>query len=167
MPTRLQERLIDSGLISEEHLNAALAITSTTRQPLATVLRERDLVDETALLPVLADFYGLPFVHLRDERIETAAVRMITPKLAAHYEVMPVRFKDGVLTLAVSDPMDTAASEDIETNIGCHVERVLACHSEIVETLRQHYGVGAETVERIQIGGGAGYHTASRWRVVP
>jgi type II secretory ATPase GspE/PulE/Tfp pilus assembly ATPase PilB-like protein len=149
MATRLQERLVDSGLISEEHLNAALAITNNTRQPLTTVLREQDLVDETALLPVLADFYGLPFIHLRDEQIEPAAVRSITPKLAAHYKVMPVRLRDGILTLAVSDPLDTAASEDIETNIGCHVERVLACHGEIVDTLRQHYGVGAETVERI------------------
>jgi type II secretory ATPase GspE/PulE/Tfp pilus assembly ATPase PilB-like protein len=65
---------------------------------------------------------------------------------------MPIRIRGNVLTLAVSNPLDMSPVEDIEANLGYRVERILACRADISETLRRHYGVGAETVERILAG---------------
>jgi type II secretory ATPase GspE/PulE/Tfp pilus assembly ATPase PilB-like protein len=81
--------------------------------------------------------------------IDPAAVQSVPPKLASHYRIMPIKLASGVLTVAVSNPMDGAAAEDIETNLGLRVERVLARRGEILGALRKYYGVGAETVERI------------------
>ena len=68
--------------------------------------------------------------------LDDGAVRSFAPKLAAHYRVMPVRLEGGVLTLAVSNPFDMSATEDIETNLGYRVERVLACSGDIAAAIR-------------------------------
>jgi type II secretory ATPase GspE/PulE/Tfp pilus assembly ATPase PilB-like protein len=149
MMTMLKERLLERGLVTQERLAEAIEITRATHSTLPHVLLDRRLVQEEDLLQVLGGIYGLDFIRLRDTPIEPGAVKTVSAKLAAHYAAMPVRLRGQVLTLAVSDPLDLAAAEDIETNLGCQVERVLACRSEITEALRRHYGVGAETVERI------------------
>ncbi|MCE9613175.1 MAG: GspE/PulE family protein [Lentisphaerae bacterium] len=149
MMAMLKDRLLERGLITNDRLAEAVEITRRTHASLPSVLLERHMVREVDLLPVLGDIYGLEFIRLRDAAIEPLAVKTVSAKLAAHYAVMPIRLRGNLLTLAVADPLDVAASEDIETNLGLQVERVLACRPEIIEALRRHYGVGAETVERI------------------
>ncbi len=149
MMALLKDRLLARGLISNERLAEAVEITRRTHASLPDVLLEHRLVGEEALLEVLAGIYGLEFLRLRDSQVDARAVKAVSAKLASHYGVMPVRLRDNVLTLAVADPLDVSASEDIETNLGFQVERVLACRADIAEGLRRHYGVGAETVERI------------------
>ena len=149
MIAELKDRLLERGLIDSRQLEEAVDRTRRLRVPLATVLLDQHLVDEDALLEVLAELYRMEFLRLRDATIEPAAVQCVSAKLAAHYGVMPVRLKGRHLTLAVANPLDMAASEDIETNLGLTVDRVLAPRSEILEALRRHYGVGADTVERI------------------
>ena len=145
----LEERLIESGLMSRERLDAALVISRRSSESLAQVLLGQRMVPESDLLPVLAEQYGLEFARLADMTIQPQAVQAVSAKLAAHYGVMPVRIESGVLTLAVANPVDMTAVDDIETNLGYTVERVLASHSDIRNALAAYYGVGAETVERI------------------
>jgi len=149
MPQDLGKRLVDAGLVSESRLREAQQTARDSRRPLTAVLVEGGFVGEADLLGVLADRHGLQFARLPDLVIDDAAVKAVSAKLASHYRVMPVRLESGVLTVAVSDPLATAAVEDIETNLGYRVERVLACQSDIDEALRRHYGVGADTVEKI------------------
>jgi len=92
---------------------------------------------------------GLEFVSLKSTTIEPAATRSISAKLASHYHIVPIRLTSNSITIAVSDPLNLQAAEDIETTLGLRVERVLACRADIESALQQHYGVGADTVERI------------------
>lgn len=146
---RLEDKLLADGLVSRADLDRALLAARRTYKPLAGILVEMGLVGEPDLLRAMGELYGLPFVRLDETRIEPAAVRAVAPKLASHYHVMPIRLAGGVLTLAVSNPLDAAPVEDIETNLGYHVERVLACRDDIARALQRDYGVGADTVERI------------------
>ncbi len=149
MPSRLADLLLERGLLTPEQLERAQALSRGGQGSLAGVLVRERLVPEEVLLRILAEQNGLPFVSLKDTPVDEAAVRSFAPKLAAHYRVMPIRIDSGVLTLAVSNPFDMAATEDIETNLGYRVERVLACAADIAEAIRRHYGVGADTVERM------------------
>jgi len=149
MPDKLGKALVEKGLLSKEDLKEVSAAARQTYRPLAFVLVDRNLVSETEVLTVLASQHGLEFVDLKDTQIDEAAVKSISAKVASHYRIMPVKLESDVLTVAVSNPLDMSSIEDIETNMGCRVERVLACRGDIIEALQRWYGVGAETVERI------------------
>ncbi|NQU39280.1 MAG: type II/IV secretion system protein [Lentisphaerae bacterium] len=141
--------LIERGLLTEAQLAAARLRARSQRESLVAALVAGKFVAEAVLLPIVADQQRMAFVRLAEESVEDAAVRAVTAKLASHYSVMPIRFDGRSLTIAVSDPFDISAVEDLETNLSCHVERVLACHDDIMDALHRYYGVGAETVERI------------------
>lgn len=145
----LEKALLDEGLLSKEQLAEALTLARDKRRSLSDVLVESGFVGEAQLLRMLALRNGMEFVSLRDMPVAAAAVRLVSPKLATHYGVIPVRLQGQVLTIAVSNPLDMAPVEDLQTNLGLQVERVLACRGDIMEALQRHYGVGAETVERI------------------
>lgn len=145
----LEKELLEEGLLSGARLAEAVAIAREGRRSLPDVLVEAGFVGEATLLKMLARHNGMEFVSLRDSPVAPAAVRLISPKLATHYGIIPVRLQGQVLTIAVSNPLDMRPVEDIQTNFGLQVERVLACRSDISEALQRHYGVGAETVERI------------------
>ena len=145
----LVESLISDGLITAERLAEAEALAAASYAPLASVLVQREFVDEASFLRLYARLHGMEFLSLRDVPIDPSAARSIGAKLAAHYHVVPVRVSPGRITIAVSDPLDLRAAEDIETNLGVRVERVLACRADIEVALQRFYGVGADTVERI------------------
>jgi type II secretory ATPase GspE/PulE/Tfp pilus assembly ATPase PilB-like protein len=145
----LVETLLSEGLITAERLDEAEKLAAASYAPLASVLLQHDFVEESSLLRVYAQVNGLEFVSLKKMTIAAAATRSISAKLASHYHIVPVRLNSNSITIAVSDPFDLQAAEDIETNIGLRVERILACRADIESALQQYYGVGADTVERI------------------
>jgi type II secretory ATPase GspE/PulE/Tfp pilus assembly ATPase PilB-like protein len=149
MMSTLPEILVSEGLISAERLAEAEALAASSYSPLASVLVQHAFVDESEFLRVYGRLHGLEFVSLRDITIDAGAARSISAKLAAHYHIVPIRLTPGNITIAVCDPLDLRAAEDIETNLSLRVERVLACRADIEGALQQHYGVGADTVERI------------------
>jgi len=145
----LEDKLVQKGLLSEKELERAIEISRQSFKPLPTVLTEYNMVDEDGLLQLLAEQHGLEFVKLAETTVDRSAVEAVSAKLASYYAIMPVRLQSGILTIAVSNPLNMSAAEDIETNLGYQVERVLACRDDIVGCLRKYYGVGADTVERI------------------
>lgn len=141
--------LLDDGLLTAAALDQAHKLAGPSRQSLAATLIEHGFLAEADVLRAQARQFGMEFVTIADMQVERAAVRAVTSKLSAHYGVMPLRLREGVLTLAVSDPLDLSAVEDIEATLGYRVERALACRDDIRRALAVYYGVGADTVERL------------------
>ncbi len=152
---RLEEQLIRRGLLSEADAERARAAAARAQRALSDVWVADGYMTEPDLLAAQADLYGLPLVRLEDTPIAPAAVAAVSAKLAAHYCVMPIALENGVLTLAVADPQQLTAAEDIESTLGCRVEQALAGRADILKALHTHYGVGADTVERILAESGA------------
>ena len=111
--------------------------------------KEEQALHEKELLKAVAEQQGTPFLELRDIEIDEKVVRNIPAKFAWHYKIMPVRMKDNVLTIAISNPFDMWPIDDLETNLGYRVDKVLATSSDILEAIRKYYGVAADTIERI------------------
>ncbi len=147
--SRLGDSLVEAGLITAAELGLAEREAASSFRPLPRVLAEDGLVSEERLLPVLAEVYGLESLDGPDLAVDAGVVAAVPAKLAAHYGVLPLALRGKRLVLALSDPLDLTAVEDIETNLGYTVERVLAPQAAIQKGLREHYGVGAATVERI------------------
>lgn len=145
----LKDALLAEGAISAVRLAEAEQIAASSYAPLITVLAQQGFVEESVLLGAYAKAHGIEYVELRGMEISPAAVRRLSAKLAAHYHIVPVRLTENGITVAVSDPLDMRAIEDIETSLGVRVQRALACRHDIDEALQRYYGVGADTVERI------------------
>ena len=148
MAPRLGERLVEEGILTAPQLEIAVRLSRERNESLVrTLVRER-FVPEARLLEALARQQGLPFLTLRETVVEPAAVAALSARFVSHYRVMPVRLAGGVLTVALSNPFDLSAVEDIESSLGLRVASALACEADILESIQRHYGVGAETVER-------------------
>ena len=141
--------LVDEGLLSARQLEGAVRLSRERNESLVKTLVRQGLVPEDKLLRVVARQQGLTFVSFRETHPEATAVASLSARFVAHYRVMPVRLEGSRLVIAIADPFDQAAIEDIESSLGYHVERMLACEADILDAIRVHYGVGSETVERI------------------
>jgi type II secretory ATPase GspE/PulE/Tfp pilus assembly ATPase PilB-like protein len=149
MALRLGDILVEKGLISKDDLSKALDLQQNEKTFLGQVLVVQGLVVESDLLEALSEQQGLSFVKLRDRVILDSVVRLVPAKFVRHYTIMPISFADEVLTIAVSNPFDMWPVDDLESNLGYRVERVLATSADIAECIQKHYGVAADTIERI------------------
>ncbi len=141
--------LVDDHRLTHDALEQARRRARETRRSLADVLVDDGFVSEVDVLRAQSRQFGIAFVVIGEMAVDQAAVAMVSSKLCAHYGVMPLRIDAATLTLAVSDPLDLAAVEDLEAHLGRRVERVLACREDIRRAIDRYYGVGADTVAKI------------------
>lgn len=138
--------LVSKGAVSEDQLKEALKQKNGF---LKHALIKMGLITEEKFLKVIAEQYGASFLNLKETPIEPAAVKIVPAKFAWHYQIMPLRLVGRTLVVATSDPEAVNLLEDLETNLGYLVEEHFATTADIREAIRRHYGVAADTVERI------------------
>jgi len=146
---RLEDELVKRGLVSAEQMASLVDQARAAYEPLYSYLLAQGVIREEDLLSAYADVHGLKMFSLADSAIAQPAIKALSAKLVAHYGIVPVELAGNVLTVAVSNPVDMSAVEDIEANLGYRVERALASRADISAAVKKYYGVGAETVERI------------------
>ncbi|OGQ48390.1 MAG: hypothetical protein A3H42_02885 [Deltaproteobacteria bacterium RIFCSPLOWO2_02_FULL_46_8] len=149
MRLRLGEILVQKGLVTKEDVDAALKEQQKSRKPIGEILEKMGKVTEKNVLLALGEQLHIEFVDLKKTAISPEAVKALPVKLVTYYKIMPVKREGNVLTLAVNDPLNNWPLDDIEVNVGLHPRVVLACRKDIAEAIGKHYGVGAETVEKI------------------
>lgn len=88
-------------------------------------------------------------IRLKDLEIDPAIKEKIPAKYVYHYKFMPLTIEGNTLRIAVSDPTDIQMLDDIKMVMGYEVEPVLADENDIRESMKLHYGIGADTVEKI------------------
>ncbi|MCK5083070.1 MAG: type II/IV secretion system protein, partial [Candidatus Omnitrophica bacterium] len=100
-------------------------------------------------LDILAQELKISFVNLRDISIEKSTTETVPLKFASYYKFMPVKIENRVLTVAVAYPLDIKTQDEIRTQLGYEVEMVLAFESDINDMLKIHYGLAADTINKI------------------
>ncbi len=140
---KLGELLVHAGAITKHQLAAALAEQRKWGKSLGMTLVAMDYLDEETLVRTLARQLGLPVAWLRGKRIAPEVLGMIPADLAKKHRCLPlsVREETGgrVLYLAMQDPADLEALDDVGFRVGCNVKPVLVAPGELEESLRQHY----------------------------
>lgn len=149
MEKRLENLLVDEGLVSAGQMEQALLLAREKNLPLLRIILDGQMADEEAILRALARRQGVRFVNIKDLQVGQSTIKTVSARFVSHYDIMPVSLEGGVLTIAVSDPFDMSAMEDIQASLGLRVERAFACSADIAEAIRKYYGIGAETVEQI------------------
>jgi len=138
---RLGEILLELGLVDEEQLTAALAEQSSSPQRrLGAILVENGVTSEDVVARVLARQLGLPFVRLEGHVADQAATRTITGQLARTRECLPIAVSPTSLVLAMANPFNLIAIEEVELATGRRVDPVVAAAGDLREALRRYYG---------------------------
>jgi len=153
MPARdnifIGQILIDEGLITPEQLEAGIRSQKETGDFICSTLVRLGFASEEKVFAVLSRQLKIPYLRLKDRAIEQVIIEKVPAKFASHYKIIPVDFKDGILTVAMADPLDIRTLDDLRLLLDIEVKGALASEAEIQDAIRKYYGVGAETIERI------------------
>ena len=142
----LESLLLDEGLVSDTALRQARRVALRRHAPLLEVLIDEHSVEEEPLAEALSRRLELPRIHLAQAPavgLDEEALREVPHDLAAAHLVMPTRLEHGgdrrTLQLAMVNPLDTAAVEDIAHATGCQLELVVATLSEVRAAIQRSY----------------------------
>lgn len=126
-----------------------VAVDGGSQDPLIAFMAREAGLGEDVFLEKLAAALDWPFVNLKLLDIPVEARGRISTKVAFQHGVMPTSFTDDVLTVAVSNPFDTALLNAVQFAAHCPVKFALAPRVEVEKTLKKYYGVGAETLDEM------------------
>ena len=136
---RLGELLLESGLLTAEQLEAALAEQKRQRRPLGQILLAQGLVDEKALAGVLSLHFNVPQVDFSRTRIESQALALISESYAREHIILPIRLDKDELELATVDPGDLALFAELKVLTRKRIKPVLGVRSQIEHAITQAY----------------------------
>lgn len=134
----MEEVLLELGIITGEQLKAALREQKENIQKLGRILVGKGIVTETQLLETLEIMLGIPHVQLSKMNIDAEILELLPPQLIRLHKVLPISKHMKVLTLAMADPFDQRAIDDVRMATGLDVVPVLASEKEIDIGIRQY-----------------------------
>ncbi len=140
MAERLGEMLIKAGLISQDQLEEALQLQKTNGGKLGYNLVRLGHVKEEDITSLLSEQYGVPAIHLEHFEIDESILKHIPADVAQKYLVIPIERTGATLTVAMADPSNVFALDDIRFITGYQVEPVVAAEASIREAIAKYYG---------------------------
>jgi type IV pilus assembly protein PilB len=138
---RLGDLLVEARVISQEQLNSALQEQKTSSLRLGDQLAEMGLLTEQQLIEILEFQLGIPHVNLYKEKIEQSLLNIISEDLSRRYQVLPLKKDGNKLTVAMSDPLDYYAIDDLRLSTGFNIETVIAKKEELKLAINRYYGM--------------------------
>ena len=145
---RIGDLLVDAGVITPDQLQQALHQQKEMKKRLGDVLISEGYISQQQFIEVLEFQLGIPHVQLFRQKIEPKIIALIPQKLATMHGVLPLRVDGGKLILAMSDPLDYFAIDEIRIATGMRVDPVIASKDELTRAINRHYGL-QETIEQI------------------
>jgi type IV pilus assembly protein PilB len=138
---RLGDLLVENGIISQEQLEEALIEQRRTKRRLGDLLISQGYMTEQQLIEVLEFQLGIPHVNLFKYQIDPAITQIIPESMAKRYQVLPFMKEGGKLMVAMADPLDYFAIEDLRMSTGFRIEPAIASRDELQRAIARHYGL--------------------------
>ena len=137
---RLGDLMVNSGYITEQQLMEALALQKQDRSKrIGQILIEQGYVQERQMLTALADRLQTSLIDISTYPVEEEAVKTIPIQMAQHYMMLPVSLQEGLLTVAMNDPLNLYAIEDLRQTTGMNVHTLLAESQPLKDAITYHY----------------------------
>ncbi len=147
-PKQLGQILMEQGLLSQDQLDSALEEHRNTPKSLGRVLIDMGLIREAHLVRALAEQVGLEFADLTEYQIDPQATTLLPESLARRYRAIPIGEREGKLLVAMSDPANVYALDDIRAVTGREVQPVVATASDVEQAISKYNQMG-EQVEAL------------------
>ena len=139
MPVRIGEMLVKEQLITTQQLQEAVSQQKVIGGKVGPILIELGYVNDEDLTALLSRQYGVPSINLSQFEIDERVTRMIPPETARKYQVVPLSCSGATLTIAMTDPTDVFAMDDIKFMTGYNVETVVASETAVLAALDRYY----------------------------
>ncbi len=140
---KLGDVLVSAGAITEEQLIKALTEQKQHNMPLGTALVHLGFITEEKLLTSLADQLKIPYLDLQGVKFSQDAIRMVPESIARKHQIIPIKIENGILKMAMADPLNIFAIDEVTIQSGMDVTTVLAAESDIERAIQEEYGVAA------------------------
>jgi type IV pilus assembly protein PilB len=147
MSVRLGEILVKENLITQDQLQKALEFQRSNGGKLGSCLTKLGFITDDDITGVLSRQYGVPSINLKYYEIDPNVIRLIPQDTALRYQVIPLSRVGSVLTIAMTDPTNVFAMDDVKFMTGFNVEPVVASESAIAEAISRFYGGSANGEE--------------------
>ena len=144
MSAKLGEILVRENLLSPQHLREALDYQREHGGRLGYNLVKLGLVSDDMIIAVLSRQYGIPSVNLDLFQIDEHVLQLIPQEVAQKYSVLPLSRVGASLTLAMVDPTNVFAMDDIKFMTGLNVEPVVVAEASIQQAIAKYYGTSRE-----------------------
>jgi type IV pilus assembly protein PilB len=158
MSAKLGEILVRENLLNPQQLRDALEYQRLNGGRLGSNLVKLGFISDDVITAVLSRQYGVPSINLELFQIEDETINLISQEVALKYTVLPISKAGATLTLAMADPTNVFAMDDIKFMTGLNVEPVIASEASIQSSIGKYYstsksievvGVGLDSFERL------------------
>ncbi len=140
---RMGDLLVAAGAITEEELQQALALQKEKGTRLGRTLLESGLISKELLIATLTQQLGVEFIDLKGVKLDDEVLELVPEEIIMKYRVLPIGFDEynpNVLKVAMSDPMDIIAIDDISIITGAQIEAMLAMEEDLDDAIAKFYG---------------------------
>jgi len=149
MSVRLGEILVKESLITQDQLQKALEFQRVNGGKLGSCLTKMGFITDDDITGVLSRQYGVPSINLKYYEIDPNVIRLIPQDTALRYQVVPLSRVGSVLTIAMTDPTNVFAMDDVKFMTGFNVEPVVASEAAISDAISRFYGGAASNGEEL------------------
>lgn len=136
---QLGDLLIERGVISERQLEKALATQKEKGGLIGELLVELGFAKEEDIAQSLTAQYGFPYLPLSNYDINEEIINIVPGRVARQYLLIPIDKISNNLTLAMSNPLNVQAIEDVELLSGCSVQTFVSTSSDIKRAIEKYY----------------------------
>jgi type IV pilus assembly protein PilB len=136
---KLAKLLIDQKILKPENLEKALLVQKDKGGSLSDILVSLGYVSKNDLMMALSEGLGIPPINLNRFKVDPSVLKLIPKKVAKNYKIIPISKIGNTLTIAVSDPLNIFAIDDIKTLTGLKISSIITTEKDIREALRQYY----------------------------
>lgn len=137
---RLGELLIEVGIVTEEQIQNALETQKSTGEKLGEILIRENIITEEQMLKIIETQFGIQYIDITKVYIEPETVRMIPEDLCRKHCIVPIEVANGFVTLAMKDPLNYYAIEDIKLFLTLPVKPVISSEYAIFGIVEKFYG---------------------------
>jgi type IV pilus assembly protein PilB len=140
MPVKLGELLLKENMVTPQQLQEALSHQKMNGGKLGKAFVSLGYVKDEEITSLLSRQYGVPSINLDHFEVDPAIIKIIPAETARKYQILPLSRSGATLTIAMADPTNVFAMDDIKFMTGYNVEPVVASESSLEEAIEKYYG---------------------------
>ncbi|MBI5191995.1 MAG: type IV-A pilus assembly ATPase PilB [Nitrospirae bacterium] len=146
---KIGKMLVTARLVSEENIAKALSVQEKEGGRLGSILVRLGFIKEQDLLDFLSKQYGVQSIELSKIEIDSAVIKLLPTEVVQKYNVIPIRRVGHVITIAMIDPSNIFAVDDIKFMTGYDVDVVIATESSILAAMNKYYDTSSVNLQQV------------------
>jgi type IV pilus assembly protein PilB len=150
MAVRIGDLLLKEKRITPAQLQEALNFQKTNGGKLGLNLVKLGFVTDEEITSLLSKQYGVPSINLTQFEIDASVIKLIPPDTAQKYQIVPLSRAGATLTIAITDPTNVFAMDDIKFMTGYNVEPVVASETAVTDAIKRYYPSASAVAPRVQ-----------------